>query len=130
MLLRALHEVALNWSGFRLTNVAHARHLLIKWAELLATLDVMTRPQTAAYSKPKWLYAVLKRAGLQDALNLLNTLYVPRPERLQKMRDAIEAIIAAHDVQSLENRFHKLINTSVNDAQSCWLSCRMKRLRS
>jgi predicted nucleotidyltransferase len=44
VLLLALKNIAPEWSLIRETNVAHSRHLLIKWSELLSTLDVMTSP--------------------------------------------------------------------------------------
>jgi len=116
ILLCALDQLVDEWPVIRATSDAHRRHLLIRWIECLASLDLLNRANGAAYSKPKWLFKSLRAGGLQEALSLLEK--VGRDADAESQRSAIEAIASHYDAERLPAGTRGIFRLCLRDARA------------
>lgn len=94
------------------------RYYMIKWTEIIATLDLLSTRGSAAYSKPKWLYQSLKLAEKNMAIELLDCLYEASEVDSDIIERSVNNIINTYDYHSLDERYHMLFSTAINDALS------------
>jgi predicted nucleotidyltransferase len=118
VLLSVLKRIAAEWESALTSNQVYFRQFLIRWTELLATLDILTHTKSAAYSKPKWLYRALNLAELKNVIELLDDLYVSTPERVENVKKSIKHIIQSYNLQEFNKTFHQLVETAINDTNS------------
>jgi hypothetical protein len=119
VLLEALSRLIDELSTLRHSSSQYRRQALLRWTELISSLDLLCNAKRDAYSKPKWLYRSLKRNEMLEAVSTLDSLYVPTVNRIALSFQGVEQIINALDLSTLPQKDHRLFfNVTINDVKA------------
>ena len=92
-LLYYLALVARSWKNLDSFTPERQMNNLIVWTEISTILDVMSQPESPAYSKPKWMYYFLRAANRNHVIEVLDQLYENNRAKQQMIKIGLLEIL-------------------------------------